>query len=304
VSYIFDDPLIRQCFVYYTYFIFCLIEVSYFLASFTSPGQTDIDKHIAFSSNDKQIINVDATKYTHCDICKKMKFVRSSHCKTCKMCILRRDHHCVWIARCVGLNNTQYFINFCLSTGFGLFTYSLSYVKFIWNYHEIVTRNKEVEMNNLMFYYTIFMSVLYLLITIPIFSLGVQQITHAYDDITFLEARKDSEIEKNYCCWSSDNSERKYNTYNKGYLIHWRYVIGPTIFHLIFPIPKPKIYDVVENSPLFKQTKQSHGFDTAKHLRAISFPGIEESLKQQLEAVDPTNFIELSKKYYFDKTIF
>jgi palmitoyltransferase ZDHHC2/15/20 len=103
----------------YLSFSFLFMTVyCYFKASLTSPVQSDVDKYFNFSlgntSKGNSIINIDASRYkSKCEFCDKFKFERTSHCRVCNICVLRRDHHCVWIGNCVGLNNNQYFFNFC-----------------------------------------------------------------------------------------------------------------------------------------------------------------------------------------------
>lgn len=104
--------------LYLTLFFLMMIMFCYFKASLTSPVQSDVDKYFNFSLGDQSkgnsIINIDVTRYkSKCEFCNKYKFERTSHCRVCNTCVLRRDHHCVWIGNCVGLNNNQYFFNFC-----------------------------------------------------------------------------------------------------------------------------------------------------------------------------------------------
>jgi hypothetical protein len=81
------------------------------------------------------------------------------------------------------------------------------------------------------------------------------------------------------------------------------YVVGPTLFHLFFPIPKCNKEIIIENTPLFKRVKNPHTFTVHAHLRGINFPGIKETWDQQVKLMDPRNFIEVSYKNYSDKII-
>jgi len=109
--------------VYVTVLFLALITFTYFKASLTTPEQTNVDQYFNMTVDNinknyqnTSIINLDSYNYTKCQFCNKIKFERSSHCRTCKICVSRRDHHCVWIGNCVGINNNQYFINFCVWT--------------------------------------------------------------------------------------------------------------------------------------------------------------------------------------------
>lgn len=93
-----------------------IITYSYFKSALTDPVQTDLDPYLNIdpSISGNPIADIEQSKYSFCEFCQKKKHQRCSHCKVCKKCVLRRDHHCVWIGNCVGYNNNQYFVNFCL----------------------------------------------------------------------------------------------------------------------------------------------------------------------------------------------
>ena len=59
-----------------------------------------------------------------------------------------------------------------------------------------------------------------------------------------------------YKCNDIDNKFRFPNTWNIGYLSHLYYIIGPTILHFIFPLPKIKNYSINESCPIFKGCRQ------------------------------------------------
>ena len=96
---------------------------TYFLASFTNPYQTNVDKYFDASINilimnyqnnvSREIKSLNPDEwFVFCNFCNKKKFIRSSHCRICKNCIIFREHHCPWIVNCVGYQNIQYFMNF------------------------------------------------------------------------------------------------------------------------------------------------------------------------------------------------
>jgi len=91
-----------------------MIMYCFFKASCTDSEQTKIDKHFYLSEETpKDLVNINIKDYNKCEYCQTMKFLTASHCKHCNYCVLRRDHHCIWIGNCVGLQNNQYFVNFC-----------------------------------------------------------------------------------------------------------------------------------------------------------------------------------------------
>jgi palmitoyltransferase ZDHHC9/14/18 len=104
-------------------YIFSLVTLiltlyTWFDAATTSPGYLRQNTHSEEEFNkteptitlkDKQI----SLKF--CTTCKAIRDVRSMHCNICGYCIKRHDHHCVFVANCVGENNTDKFVYFLLS---------------------------------------------------------------------------------------------------------------------------------------------------------------------------------------------
>jgi hypothetical protein len=81
--------------------------------------------------------------------------------------------------------------------------------------------------------------------------------------------------------------------------------MGPTIFHLIFPLPKWSIQEPFdEKKALFSKTKQYHAFQIHNFLRGINYPGVKENWEEQMRAMDSKNFLELSYKNYGNIKIF
>ncbi len=69
-------------------------------------SEEDLEKEI----NQLYLDNVSSTHF--CFKCNVVKNERAHHCKTCKRCVIRMDHHCPWTGNCVGIKNTQFFIQF------------------------------------------------------------------------------------------------------------------------------------------------------------------------------------------------
>ena len=100
---------------YFNIFILVILPICQWKTIFTKAEQTDLDHEIKIMQLKKSSCNAEMKKFSKdCQLCKKPKFERSSHCTTCNFCVLRRDHHCAWTTTCIGYQNTQYFINYCI----------------------------------------------------------------------------------------------------------------------------------------------------------------------------------------------
>jgi hypothetical protein len=63
-----------------------------------------------------------------------------------------------------------------------------------------------------------------------------------YNDITFIQTMRIANMELNNCCIDRYNPELEVNLYNKGFILSFYTIIGPTILHLLLPLPIPKKY--------------------------------------------------------------
>ena len=90
------------------------------------------------------------------------------------------------------------------------------------------------------------------------------------------------------------------NFYNIGFLTHFYHLIGPTILHLLFPLPKYKNYTLDENCPIFQGILMLNKFE--------SFRYIVKKDPSRLELLtgsgnSPEYYIQLCHQYYDGKKI-
>jgi hypothetical protein len=72
---------------------------------FGSPGSVPDD---GINSLIMREVKADGKK-RYCKWCMKYKPDRCHHCRTCQSCVLKMDHHCPWIMNCVGFRNHKFF---------------------------------------------------------------------------------------------------------------------------------------------------------------------------------------------------
>jgi hypothetical protein len=103
-----------------------------------------------------------------------------------------------------------------------------------------------------------------------------------------------------YKCNDTDNKYRTPNYWNVGYLSHFYYIIGPTILHFFFPLPKIKKLDLNENCQIFKGCRQFNRIELIQNMMKKS-----EDYKNYInnKFVEPDKFIELCKLKYNSKNI-
>ena len=97
-----------------------------------------------------------------------------------------------------------------------------------------------------------------------------------------------------------NNNNNFLNLFNIGYLNNLYYIIGPTPFHFFFPLPKIKTYGNDENCPIFLKCKFPNKLDLVKYLTKRE-PKYKDFLND-IES-DPNNYIKLCHDFYDDKNI-
>ncbi|MCQ2816451.1 MAG: DHHC family palmitoyltransferase [archaeon] len=264
---------------------------------FIDPSQTDIDDyHRTYPTIlVKDIMN--NTNYPQtCEYCKKkqLKHFRSSHCRECNKCILKRDHHCGWANKCIGYKNMNYF--FCYLVWLLFFGYHfLRGVLKTYNNHV----KKSFFLNILLLFTVLFdISVFFLII-----NLIFQKLLEFFNERTFNENRNHN-YEK-YCLFMKSGNLRnfEYNEFNKGFLSNYKLCIGPTLFHIFFPLPKQIKYDIIERNKVFQKVATPGRYEGIKALSGIRYKPTELILKDQEAAMNPTPFIQAAKNYYLKPNI-
>ena len=226
------------------------ILICYYLSTFIKSTQTNVNKYFSedISKNKignpgNEIQNLDPFDYGYCPFCDLKKFIRTSHCRICNKCILMRDHHCPFVVGCIGFKNIQYFFNFVFWAIIGNIYYVVSFIRFMFF--------SKVKIS-IPFYIYIFLYLDFFLscfFVLNISAIMIRLLITAYNNWTQKENMSGFYTE-NYCplhsCCINDEKQlgekREPNFYNIGFLSNFYYLIGPTISHFFFPLPKYKNY--------------------------------------------------------------
>ena len=217
-----------------------------------------------------------------CNYCHIRTFIRATHCLICDECILFKEEHCPYIANCIGFNNIQYFINLIFWCIFGLIYYNILCIKYF------IYLNVKISLFPLIILISDFA------INIMILKTLVQKLYkllyNIYNNITQYERQFEDD----------NNGQKKHNLFNLGFLTHFYYLIGPTPFHFIFPLPKIKTYGNDENCPIFLKCKFPNRLELVKFLSKK-----QPKYKDFLDNVecDPKNYIKLCHDFYDKKYI-
>jgi len=279
---------------YLVRFLLILIYLCYLLSVFTSPSQTNIYKTYKLNNDSfkklDNIFNKDLWN-EYCLNCQSQKFIRSVHCNICGECVLLKFKHCFFIANCIGFKNIQYVINFLVLSIILLYKFECSCLMFF-------------KMNNI----SNILITIDFIINIPLLSFLLSNLIlllfDIYNNQTKLErSNKNKLIEKYYMfykCNDTDNKFRFPNIWNIGYLSHFYYIIGPTILHFLFPLPKVINYNISENCPIFKGSKQFNRLELIQNMIKRS-DDYKDKIKDN--KIEPDIFVELCKKKINSKNI-
>lgn len=284
------------------------ILILYYLAVISKSSQTKVDKY--FSQNiytyktgspGSEILNMNPFQWNNCLFCKSKKFERSSHCRICNKCILMRDHHCPYIANCVGFHNLQYFFNFVFWINIGNFLYIYLFIYYMF-FSGVKTHI------HIFFHILLYVDLLVNMFFIFNFNaILIRSLVTVYNNWTQKETISGPIVE-NYCpihpCCRNDKKlageKREVNYYNIGFLSHFYYLVGPTILHFLFPIPKYKNYILDENCPIFKEVYEPTRLDIFRHMVKTDPDKIQLLIGGNSS---PDNYIQLCHQYYDNKKI-
>jgi hypothetical protein len=242
----------------------------------------------------QNIIYFDYKNYNQvCNYCHIRTFLRATHCLVCDECILFKQEHCQYIANCIGFNNIQYFINFLSWSIFGLIFYSFYCIKFF----KIFELDK-ISLTTLCLIISNF--AIYLMILIMLILKLCKLFKNILRNITQYELQMEDNEKNTFSMNSISYKNKEHNLFNIGILNHLYYIIGPTPFHFIFPLPNIKVYGNDENCPVFLKCKLPNRLELIKYLAKK-----DPKYKKLLDDVesDPNNYIKLCHDYYDDKLI-
>ena len=96
------------------------------------------------------------------------------------------------------------------------------------------------------------------------------------------------------------SEKREVNYYNIGFLSHFYYLVGSTILHFLFPLPKYKNYILDENCPIFKEVYEPTRLDIFRHMVKNDPDKIQLLIGGNSS---PDNYIQLCHQYYDNKKI-
>lgn len=309
LSLAYSDEYWQNNIIYFICFFWVGIMISYFCAVFVSTEQSNVNKYFD-SSNDvlsidksqpgREIKSLNPAEWGYCEYCKSFKFKRASHCRSCQKCVILRDHHCPWIANCVGFGNMQYFINFIVWILFGAIFYIYIFIKFNWCYSTLKkNENYNLSMVTLIINWLVF--IFEFLTVLGLIGMLCRIVNNIYNNKTFYERTKDFSIERHIPCHvSKNNAKLSFNEHNIGFMAHFYYLIGPTLFHFFLPLPKCFHFVLNEDCPVFQKSKQPTNLEKVRFLATIN-PSYKNILNSPEN--EPDYFINLSHTHYDGKEI-
>ena len=288
----------RKIHVVYIFVTYIWASFIYIICCYTFPKQTNLDH---FNKRNKGISIINPKNFTmYCQFCKSSKHFRSSHCKECNICVSRRDHHCPAIGGCVGFHNTKLFCNLMFIVSLTCANYLTQLIHFYNRRKQLNFENFSVSFKVLIVIETVFI-LLFISAAIPLF---IQQCSYIYNDFPFLEFMKNPLVEWYWPICSKDNTKSRYNPFNKGFLFNFYYIIGPSIFHLILPLPRLyQQHEIIENSNWDCKLYQPHVFQVHQYLKNLNTDEFNDNWNKQVLQMQPENFIQMSKDLYGNSKI-
>ena len=290
-------------FVLSSYVLFC-----YFLVVFTKSSQTNVNKYFTqdvftykTGSPGSEIQDLNQLDWNECKFCKSKKFMRCSHCRICNKCILMRDHHCPYVANCIGFKNIQYFFNFVFWGNIANIYYISIFIYFMFI--------SDVKIN-IPFYIYILLYIDLFVNCFFIFNLNgilLRLLMTVYNNWTqkehFSNPLTENECPIHCCCGVNGKKNEEImdiNFYNIGFLAHLYHLVGPTILHFLFPLPKYKNYNLDENSQIFKRICLPNRFEIFRYM-------VRKDPSQMAlltgENTSPNSYIKFCHEYYDGKKI-
>ena len=283
------------------YILFC-----YYLVVFTKSSQSRVNKYFSQDilmykpeNPGSEIQDLNPNDWNDCPFCRSKKFVRCSHCRICNKCILMRDHHCPYTANCIGFKNMQYFFNFIFWADLVNIYYIICFINYM--FFSGIKIKIPIYLIIILII-DVFLSCFFI---VNINLILLRMLATVYNNWTQKE-NMTGPFTENYCpihsCCVDDEKQlgekREANFYNIGFLAHFYHLIGPTILHFLFPLPKYKNYNLDENSPIFKRISLPNRFELFRNMVKRD-PSKLKLLKG--ENSSPDNYIKLCRQYYDGK---
>ena len=275
-----------------SFFILIIYLIILYISTIiSSPSQTNINKNTSLNINNRELIKF-KQNYRLCNFCKGAKFIRTSHCRLCDKCISFRDHHCSFTTTCIGINNMQIFINFCFWGLYAIIFVTCSYFKY---------ETKDPSFFTLLIFKIDFIGNLFFISALN--GIIVRCLFYIYNNHTYLESIRQIGVEIKFPIYNFTkeiNKKKSNNFYNIGFLNHLYYSIGPSLLHLILPLPKLPNYILIENSPIFCKGKMPDKFQIFKYRLKTDNITVKENLSKDS---DPDIFIKNCHINYYNKII-
>jgi len=121
------------------------------------------------------------------------------HCSICKRCIVKMDHHCPWVNNCIGANNQKFFVLFCGYTFCScLYALGLIIYRAIYCSSNGWTGCDGFLAHTGLIIVVVFVSLLFGLLTILIFSDQMYSVSRGDTQIDRLKGRRVSDPPQNF----------------------------------------------------------------------------------------------------------